>query len=128
MIKSLLNNKTENDIEPKWEKVLGSPRTIDIHPISPRNHKSAGSNRLTVNHSGLIEDKVERALLDLNEYKNNFMVEKIGYEQKIEQSNKDQRMRQTFYETNYKTTKSFFSNRPTSSKLTGQALTDGNIL
>ena len=37
-------------------------------------------------------------------------------------------MRQTFYETNYKTTKSFFSNRPTSSKLTGQALTDGNIL
>ena len=81
-----------------------------------------------MNHSGLIEDKVERALLDLNEYKNNFMVEKIGYEQKIEQSNKDQRMRQTFYETNYKTTKSFFSNRPTSSKLTGQALTDGNIL
>jgi len=108
MIKSLLNNKTENDIEQKWEKALGSPWSIDIPHISPRNHKSAGSNRLTVNHSGLIEDKVERALLDLNEYKNNFMVEKIGYEQW---------MRHTFYETNYKTAKSFFSTWPASSKV-----------
>ena len=80
MIKSLLNNKTDESAISR-EKPLSSPR-IEVPKLENfRSNKSAGSNRLSQNKSGgLIEDKVERALLDLNEYKNNFMVEKIGYE------------------------------------------------
>ena len=36
MIKSLLNNKTDVEIDQKWEKVLGSPRSIDVPVLSNR--------------------------------------------------------------------------------------------
>jgi len=81
MIKSLLNShvdySTQQD-EPGREKKV-EISTLDVQKVN--RHKSAGSGRqANLPNSGWVEDKVERALLDLNEYKNNFVVEKLGYE------------------------------------------------
>ena len=59
--------------------------------------------------------KVERAMLDLSEYKNNFVVEKTSYERQMQQAKKDKesRLRNTHYSGGgfRQTATSFFSSQ-----------------
>lgn len=89
-------------------------QTLDLVKINWTKSAESGKPKSRPPNSGWVEDKVERALLDLNEYKNNFMSEKMGYEQQRELANKDKDswLWNTFYGTNkaaYATGMSFYS-------------------
>ena len=109
MIKSLMENqvvpaKPENFSNVETRQPLqensNTIEVVDKTQIVMRN-KSAGNSRIKPSASdyGEMDVKVERAMLDLSEYKNNYVVEKTSYERQMQQAKKDKeaRLRNTHY-------------------------------
>lgn len=112
MIKSLMNDnadsKTKYDTLNKSNVEGGSVKRPPLNrKLSNKETASPKSIDITNSEKHIIKDKdfevkLEKALLDLSEHKNNFYKDKSEFDKQIEQTkvDKDTRIRQTFYGSN----------------------------
>ena len=112
MIKSLMNENA--DSKTKYESLNKSNiegGSVNRPPLnrkfSNKEHSSPKSIDVTNSEKHIVKDKdfevkLEKALLDLSEHKNNFYKDKSEFDKQIEQTKKDKdtRIRQTFYGSN----------------------------
>ena len=92
-------NTHHNNHSPKAKYSNGDKPYEDVFLIPEQQMPAKAESEKVVNKDKDLDVKLEKALLDLSEHKNNFYKDKSEFDKQIEQTKKDKdaRLRQTFY-------------------------------
>jgi len=96
-----LNKRSSNrrDYTPSHKKDMSMADPYNDHPVGQLSDAERAQSEKNIKQDKDLDVKLEKALIDLSEHKNNFYKDKSEFDKQIEQTmqDKDARIRQTFY-------------------------------